>query len=240
MKNEKKELYVKIVPEKNEIVCSGLSFDDFICYLPEPIENLINIAIDTCVEVSETNYKKGFPLFEGKAAIKKIAEQESYCFGNFCFVDYCSSEQVDQITAQEISELLYLGHMFEPLHSPFFPQLQNRFAYLSHDDSWYWKLYAQNIDDFLYILCGRLAKCIELPLPDNTQMIHEQLLYKAREGILIDLNEAVCKNNGIDVRLYTIGEYANMDKILNYLSQIKKEANKTNWIHFRGKEWSIS
>ena len=45
---------------------------------------------------------------------------------------------------------------------------------------------------------------------------------------------------GIDVRLYTIGEYANMDKILNYLSQIKKEANKTNWIHFRGKEWSIS
>ena len=71
MKNEKKELYVKIVPEKNEIVCSGLSFDDFICYLPEPIENLINIAIDTCVEVSETNYKKGFPLFEGKAAIKK-------------------------------------------------------------------------------------------------------------------------------------------------------------------------
>lgn len=71
-------------------------------------------------------------------------------------------------------------------------------------------------------------------------MIHEQLLYKAREGILIDLNEAVCKNNGIDVRLYTIGEYANMDKILNYLSQIKKEANKTNWIHFRGKEWSIS
>lgn len=93
MKNEKKELYVKIVPEKNEIVCSGLSFDDFICYLPEPIENLINIAIDTCVEVSETNYKKGFPLFEGKAAIKKIAEQESYCFGNFCFVDYCSSDK---------------------------------------------------------------------------------------------------------------------------------------------------
>ena len=44
MKNEKKELYVKIVPEKNEIVCSGLSFDDFICYLPEPIENLIKMG----------------------------------------------------------------------------------------------------------------------------------------------------------------------------------------------------
>lgn len=83
MKNEKKELYVKIVPEKNEIVCSGLSFDDFICYLPEPIENLINIAIDTCVEVSETNYKKGFPLFEGKAAIKKLRNKSHIVLGTF-------------------------------------------------------------------------------------------------------------------------------------------------------------
>lgn len=240
MKKVRTKIYVKASPENNEVVFSGIEFAEFINYLPQPMENLMLITGGSSIVLAETNLERGLELFEGHNLIGKLTKQNIYNLGNFCFVDYASASNTNNLSEEQIAELLYLGHMFKPLKSPFFEPLQNRFAYLAHDDGWYCKLYCRNLSEFVPVLLGKLASHEKLPKPNCSNVINEHLLQLTISGIFIDLEEINFGKGSADIKIYTVGNFSSIDDILNNLQHIKNNALQINNLHCSKEEWTIS
>ena len=238
MNKIRKIVYVKLTPERNEIVYTGITFAEFFKYLRQPIENLMTIMGDTFV--FGLKYERIFELFEGQELVKELTEADVYNLGNFCFVDYVSPGRTEELTEGQMAELLYLGNMFKPLESPFFEVLQNRFAYVSHDDGWYCKLFCRNIEEFVSVLCGKIIANVDSALCKTMDSIGKELLLLATEGILIDLDELSCKKGNIDGEVYVIGEIFDIDATLNNLRETKENASRVCILHGDGNGWNIT
>jgi hypothetical protein len=224
MKKKRRKIYIKITPERNKIVYSGIEFAEFMRYLQQPIENLLLMKGDYC----GNRYEHNFELIEGYEYVEEFTKENVYNYGNFCFVDYISADNIAMLSDNQIAELLYLSHMFKPLASPFFKTMQNRFAYLAHDDGWYCKLYCTRLDDFADVLCAKIKEGLETLYKEElcqfSQKVGEQLLELAENGLLIDLDETYRKKSGVEVKLYIVGECLNMDEILNDIKRLKDDA----------------
>jgi hypothetical protein len=82
--------------------------------------------------------------------------------GNLDVLDAESTEALDRLTPQDVAEMLYLSHLKRPIRSPFLDNLNNRFAFLSHDDGWYCKVYFKDPKVFF----GAVPHLIENKLQD--------------------------------------------------------------------------
>ena len=152
-----KMIYINASRNENRLICSGISFSNFIEHLRDPIKNIILIKGN----FPGNKQIKNFELVEGEKHIAKLKKEDVYTYGDFCFVDYNISNSVYQLTNEQVAELLFMAHMFEPLKSPFFEVLNNRFAYLAHDDWHFCVLYSRDIDDFLDVLNGTIASTMK-------------------------------------------------------------------------------
>lgn len=235
MKKTRTKLYVKITPRKSEVVYTGIEFAAFIRYLPTPIENLMLLKGNSWGNRVAHN----FELFEGQDSVSKLAKEDIYNWGDFCFVDYASVDAISSLSEQQVAELLYMAHIRKPLTVPFFEPLQNRFVYLAHDDGWYCKLYCRNLNEFASVLCSKITKSIRMPLPLALEKIQEQLLQQATDGLLIDLDEAFREKDGIGIKIYTVGPYENMDEVLNNFQKLKDNAERISMLHANKKEWIV-
>jgi hypothetical protein len=65
------------------------------------------------------------------------------------------------------------------------------------------------------------------------------LLREAVDGILIDMGEASCENGGICVKIYTVGVYEDMDKVLNNFQKLKDDAGSISVLYANKNEWTI-
>lgn len=229
MKKSRTKIYIKIHPEENKIIYSGIEFHEFIRFLPKPMENLILIKGDYI----GNKYAHNFEILEGVEEIEKLLKEDIYSFGNFCFADYAVTDTVNELSDQQIAELLYIAHMIQPLSSPFFSTLQNRFIYLAHDDGWYCKLYCKEILDFIPVLLGKIISRFKMPVAVYPDDISKRLLKLATDGLLIDLEEVNCiKGSTLEVKLYTVGDYSDMDYVLNNFEQLKAGALHINYMYF--------
>lgn len=137
---ERTQIYLKANLSKNEFICSGIEFKEFVRFLSFPIENIILLKTD----YPGNAYAHCFELLEGRASIEALTKENIYNYGDFCFVDYETAGIVAQLNDGEIAELLFTAHMFRPLKFTFFEKLNNRFIYLAHDDGFYCKLFMRN------------------------------------------------------------------------------------------------
>ena len=64
---------------------------------------------------------------------------------------------LNELTGQEIAELLYLGHQKQHLKLPFYNKLGNRFVYLAHDDGFFNKTYYRSFKDFFHFLSEAIS-----------------------------------------------------------------------------------
>lgn len=239
MKKPRMQIYVKATPEENQVIYTGIEFAEFIKYLPDPIENLMVLMGGSNVLSFETESERGLELFERRELVDKLATMNVHNLGNFCFTDYAIPGNTRYLSEEQIAELLYLGHMFKPLKLPFFEPLQNRFAYLAHDDGWYCKLYCREISDFMPVLFGKIAANAGMPISACSENICKQLLHLATAGILIDLEETAYEKGIANVKIYTVGEYSDMDNVLNNFEQIKVGASQINHLQYSDKECII-
>ena len=226
MKNSITNIYANLSPERNEAVFSGIKFADFIECTLIPIENILLLSP---IDIGE-KYCHNFELIEGKDNIAKLKLENIYRYGNFNFVDYANNALVNSLSKEQVAELLYLAHMYEPLKTPFFDKLQNNYAYLSHDDGWYCKLYCKEWQASTSILLNKLLKCIQQTFCDKVHSLPDSLTEKITElstrGLLIQLdiekqkNKPGQENKCAAIKLYEVGEYENMDKLFNNLKNI--------------------
>ncbi len=130
---------------------------EFVKYAPAEICNLLLIKSE--YYGAQLNWKSRFEFVEHND-IGHLLKDDIYNYGDFCWVDFNKIEEVDELEPVEIAELLYLGHMFEPLKSPFFDKIQNKYAYLAHDDGWFCRLYCRDYADFGEIIANKITDMV--------------------------------------------------------------------------------
>lgn len=133
--------------------------------------------------------------------------------------------------------------MFNPINSPFFHNVDNKYAYLAHDDGWFCRLYCKNMNDFKEILSNKVIKMVSTskrreiyPMSDD---VKEQLFNLCSDGLLIDFSYIYKDERQIQIRIFTIGEFLNMDEMYNGLERHKYNSKYSAWLIHKNKKWRI-
>lgn len=221
---EKNYIYVKANLKENKFICSGIGLKYFIG-LMQKASNILLIKSDYIGNDVFNN----FELVEGPEQIKIFVQQNESVPGDLCFVDYQSRALLSSIGKKEISEMLYMAHMFEPYNSPFFPELKNSFAYMSHDNSFFCKIYCKKTEDFVKVFFAKLYEKLPCVKKENditfSECFLKEILTLLEQGILIDTALWQQTNNGISLPVFHVGEILNIDDIYNFE---KKYFDKNN------------
>ncbi|RAK13854.1 hypothetical protein B0I26_1464 [Anoxybacillus vitaminiphilus] len=232
--------YINAFPETNEIIYYGMELKEFLNYAPIEINHLLLLEAEYFGRGFSS--RKKFEIVD-KEEMDDFLKEHVYSYGNFCWVDFNQKENVEELEPMEIAELLYLGHMFKPLKSPFFERIDNRYAYLAHDDGWYCKLYCRYLDDFKEIIANKVIGMVSTSKRRKIYAFSEELkqvLFSlAVDGLLIDFSNTLRSSNSIEIPIYTIGKFIDMDEMYNGLRRhIGRSRYSAKLVH-KNKKWSI-
>ena len=207
------------------ITMSGMCFAEFMKYLPAPPERLMVISGGSGMISANSGIERCFEIFNTPELIGELEAENLYACGDFCFVDYADDKFPKRMSEKEIAELLYLGRMFRPLNSAFFDTLDNKLAYLSHDDGWYCKIYSRRTADILAAVLGKIAAYAGMHAKPGSAEFISALKHSAERGIIIDMNGLQKTPSGLSVDAYFAGEFDDMDEVLNKWDSLKGKSD---------------
>jgi hypothetical protein len=239
MRKARTKIYINANYTKQEFIYTGIEFHEFEKYLKTPMENVLLLKANYLGNC----FQKNFDLVEGSDFVRELTKEDVHNFGDFCFVDYTQPNCINQLKDEQIAELLYMAHMCNPLGSPFFETLGNRFAYLAHDDGWFCKLYCRCAEEFGDVLVGkikdRISGKLRRKLREIDATVQKDLLRIAEGGILIDLDDTHTSEHQIIVEVYTIGEYTDMDVVYNQCQKLKDCATNHHYLKYNKNQWAL-
>ena len=235
-------VYINGYLNKKKFTYTGIEFYEFMRGLKKPIENILLLQGNYV----GNEYINHFELIRGKSEVEKLIKEDVYNYGNFCFVDY-KPGTVEQMTKQEIAELLYLSHMYIPMNSPFFDVIENRFAYLAHDDGYFAKLYCRNINDFSDVLGDKIYQYVlskdKRRITELDVNIKQGLLELTEEALLIDLETIEYSKNKLKIEIFLLRENRieyDMDMVFNFYEKNKRNAACRGYLIFEDGAWEIA
>jgi hypothetical protein len=186
--------------------------------------------------------------------IHSLAVDNVYGYGDFCWIDFSEEALLNELTGQEIAELLYLGHQKQHLKHPFYNKLANRFVYLAHDDGFFNKTYYRSFKDFFHVLSESITdKLGTLKLEKSLLGIKRKRTYPSinkeiflsltpfiKEGICISLRDIDLQRNRLEIPIWVIGDFASMDDMYEEYEQIVGEPPHAKIIFDKkAKEWKL-
>lgn len=232
--------YINSFPQNNELVYYGLEFKEFIKFIPTELDNIL--LLKSGYYGTEYSSKYNFETIK-KEEMQEFVKENIDGYGDFCWIDFDSLDNVDSLKSEEVAELLYLGHMFSPVKSPFFEKLQNRYAYLAHDDGWFCRLYCRNFNDFGEVIANKVVSMTSTSkrrkIYTMNDKLKSQLLSMAEDGLLIDFNNILRYERSIEIPIYKIGMFINMDDMYNDLKRHIERARYSAKLVHKNKGWTI-
>lgn len=217
-----------------------MAFSEFVKHSPTVINKLLMIKGHYMNTTIRSN--TGFEIVD-ETFIDDLLKEDIYNYGSFCWVDYDIQENIENFSPAEIAELLYLGHMFKPLKSPFFDIIQNKYAYLAHDDGWLCRLYCKTFSDFGDLISNKVVDMVSHSRKTIYPFSHElkeDLLKFAEDGLLIDFSHILKTNREIEIPIYCIGKFIDMDEMYNNLSRHINRASYSAKLVHKNKHWIIN
>jgi hypothetical protein len=197
-------IYINTVGRVAE--CSGIGLEAFIKYSGLKIENIMLLKSEDMGNA----VAKNFELLNGRQCVDRFIKNRSYEYGTLCFTDYSDMKDIERIEDNEISELLFIAHMFRPLNSPFIDAIGNSFIYISHDDDFYCKLYWKEQEYFIENILTNIIRNdvstllnVDLPMIDNE--VTDQLVETTAHGLFIDFSEAAVNEGMIKIPIRIVG-----------------------------------
>lgn len=240
MRRKRDVFYLNAFPAKKEIIYYGLEFREFLKYAPVKIDKMLLLKPQNYT--SGRDSKTNFEIIE-KKEIEVFSEEDIYEYGDFCWVDFDDRNHVEKLQPEEIAELLYLGHMFIPIKSPFFEKINNRYTYIAHDDGWFCRLYCKYFEDFQEVIANKINNNSKLTKKNENVSFPEEIKRKlfsfATNGLLIDFGNQVIDNNTIEIPIYTIGKFTNMDNMYNDLKKHISRSNYSAKLVCKNNRWDI-
>jgi len=236
--------YIYNYPEENYVIYYGMEFNEFKNYEPSKIKNILLLNA-TFINLYNYDYNPHtrFVTIE-QNNMNKFLKEDHYNFGDFVWVDYKESENLNRLSPNEIAELLHLGHKGEPLRSPFFDNLENRYVYYAHDDGWYCKLYYKFKVDIKEILANKIVQTISSKLKSKkiypmSDEVKEKIYSLCNDGLVVNFNYIDTSNREIKLKFDTIGEFSNMDEMYNDLNRHLLNAKSRGLLTYINKQWKI-
>lgn len=227
-------IYIRIDQENNLVHTSGVTFYEFV--------KGINIVDKGYLILA------GFPnncSFNMKLLLEYVSKEQAedfinenvYHYGDFCWVDYEKEEQLQCMTEEELAELLYMSHKKEPLHSFTVKSLNNKYAYLCHDDGWWNNIYMQDVSEYKMVISYKLMQELKgrkRTISEPPNELIDKIYEMCKDGLIIDFERK--SDNG--VHLFCVGKISTMDDLENKMDRYR---NKTKGLSIyynpRKKSW---
>lgn len=244
-------IYLHLHQNERYVISYGIEFFEFARSQFEIMQNLL--LLKHAFDDGEFNVHTllEYVPFE---KLSKIIEDDVYGYGDFCWIDFDEEEGLNQLSDQNLAELLFLGHHKHHLKSPFYNQMNNRFVYLAHDDGWFNKTYYRNLNDFYNMLGDVLSyKMSKLRLEKSLLGMTKKRVYPSvdkaillamkdlmREGIVLSFKKIVQTRGTIEIPIWIVGDYANMDDMHEeYELQARSKSDATLIFDKKTREWEL-
>ncbi|MBM7694219.1 hypothetical protein JOC77_003663 [Peribacillus deserti] len=245
-------LYLHLQASERFVISYGMDFREFAGSLNQSLQNLLMIRHQYEDGEFNINTLMDYVLQED---LPNLLKQNVNEYRDFCWTDFTEVSGLNELEGQEIAELLYLGHCKGHLKPPFYRQLQNQFVYLAHDDGWFNKIYYRSMDSFFEMLgnlipckmellkrekswLGGLRRKAEYGLIPSSGL--KELTPLLTEGAAISFRSMKQTRNTIEIPIWILGDYVNMDDMLDEYSTISSE-KPSAYVTFnrKTKEWNI-
>lgn len=194
--------HININEAEGYVFTTGVEFRVFINALPQIPNGILmlkgtpeNAQFDlrTCLEYIS---QEDMPLF---------LLEDVYNYGDFCWADFQSEGDLNKITDEELSELLFAAHLKKPLTKSFFPSLNNEYLYLCHDDEYWVKIYMRDVKAYKTVIEQKIRsvfmgrKRSMTPIPDD---ILSELYHFFIGGGTFDFENCTVSSIHTGVRMY--------------------------------------
>ncbi len=220
-------LYVHFDGIINSILTKGMTHEDYNRYTTNRPENLL--LLNPYEKEGEYEPHTGFHVVRGSENVERyFALMENRSQSDMKWIDFKDYEMLKRLTPNEISELLYFGHMKNPLRSPFFYQLQNSFAFFELTKKTT-KIYYRQIEDFYGMLAKKISflatqqvkgnsgffkKRLKVEIPEVPNEIIKRLKGTMQEGIVFNFSQVNWVNEEYVVPIHVVED--NLRKVENY------------------------
>jgi hypothetical protein len=244
-------IYIHINEREQYTITYGIEFVEFAQSLLEKFNNLLLLKHN--FDDGEFNMHT-LHEFVPKERLNKLMADDVYGYGNFCWIDFEEEEALNELPSQTIAELLYLGHLKEHLKLPFYNHLSNRYVYLAHDDGWFNKTYYRDFSD-LYQMLGEVIpeKMSQTKIEKTLLGLKKKRTYPSisndilrllkplmREGALISIKDIDQNRMRIEIPIWSIGDFSNMDDMYEEYETIVKEPCDAKLVFDKKtREWKI-
>jgi len=214
-------VYIRFEENENLFHTSGVTFQDFISGIDIRSKCLLILA--------------GYPTacqFHMPLLLEYVPQEEMeafflenvYNYGDFCWVDFESPAQLNQVSGEELAQLLYMSHMKKPLHDYKISSLGNNYAYLCHDDGWYNNVYLEDVFEYKKVISYLLIKELKgkkrsIYAPEQT--ILNKLFEMCKDGLVIDFE----KKSSESVSLFCVGSVSTMDELENKMDRYRDKSS---------------
>lgn len=244
-------IYIYINEREHYTITYGIEFEEFAQALFQSLNHLL--LLKHHFEDGDFN-RHTLHEYVSNDKLKKLMDDDVYGYGDFCWIDFEEEEALNELPSQAIAELLYLGHLKEHLKLPFYNHLSNRYVYLAHDDGWFNKTYYRDFSDFYRmmgeVIPGKLSQTkVEKSLlgmkkkrtyPSISSDILRQLKPLLREGVILSIKDIEQSRTNIEIPIWTIGDFSNMDDMYEeYLNIIKEPCDAKLVIDKKSREWKV-
>ncbi|MDR7002004.1 hypothetical protein [Neobacillus niacini] len=245
-------IYVHLNQSDQYVMSYGIEFDEFAAAFSDSLNHLLLLKH----RFDDTEFNRHALLeYCPEDRVKKLAGEDVYGYGDFCWIDFIEEEVLNELTGQEMAELLYLGHLKQHLKLPFYNKLGNRFVYLAHDDGWFNKIYYRSFKDFFHLLSEAISgKVSKLKLEKSLLGLRKKRSYPPvnkeillsltpfmKEGICISMKNADQQRTKIEIPIWVIGDFANMDDMYEEYEMISKEPSHAKIVFDKKtKEWKLN
>ncbi|MDQ0273244.1 hypothetical protein [Cytobacillus purgationiresistens] len=245
-------IYILLNEQDQYVISYGIEFTEFTYSLSDSMNNLL--LLKHHFEEGDINMHTMFE-YVSRDDLKKLAEDDVYGYGDFCWIDFEEEESLNELPGQVIAELLYLGHTKEHLRKPFYNYIRNRFVYLAHDDGWFNKVFYRDFNDFYQMLGDVIpGKLEQMKVEKSLLGLKKKKSYPAvpkdlllslkklmKEGMVISLNNCEHTRSRISIPLWTIGDFANMDDMYEEfeVTSAQNQCEAKLILDKKTKEWQI-
>lgn len=246
----KELIYIHLNAVHQYTMSYGIEFREFVKCLPKELNNVLLLKHN--FDYSDFNMHTLLDYVE-KDNLDRLLKEDVYEYGDFCWLDFEDTDGLNELEGQEIAELLYLGHSKQHLSGPFYSKLNNRYVYLSHDDGWFNKTYYRFLTDFYYMLGHVIALKMShirgekglfnlkrgREFPSVPRDVIASFKDKMKEGMVISISRANQTRHKIEIPVWVIGDYINMDEMVDdYLDKTGETPDGQLVYDKKMREWS--
>ncbi|MBU8879915.1 hypothetical protein BGM26_13090 [Bacillus sp. FJAT-29790] len=244
-------IYIHLNEQDQFVITYGIEFAEFAACLSDSLNNLL--LLKHRFDHGDFNMHTSLE-YVSRDKLNKLMEDDVYGYGNFCWIDFEEEELLNELPGQTIAELLYLGHLKDHLKLPFYNYLSNRYVYLAHDDGWFNKTYYRDFHDFYRVLGETIPRKMGLIKVEKSLLgikktrtyppISKDIFYALKplmkEGVLLSIKDYEQNRAKIEMPIWAIGDFDDMDDMYNEYENIIKEPCDAKLVFDKkSKEWNI-